>query len=76
MHAFEDDLTDVSFPPEDRVRELSAIFAAGLLRLSSRPQVLPMAADSEMCTVQREFSQSAGNPLGFRAKALPDPPTG
>jgi len=72
MHAFEDDLTDVSFTPDDRVRELSAIFAAGLLRLSSRPQVLPMAADSG----PQEFSQFAKNPLGFRAKPLPDPPTG
>jgi hypothetical protein len=76
MHAFEDDQTDVSFTPDDRVRELSAIFAAGLLRLSSRPQVLPMAADSGMCSAPREFSQFAGNPLGFRAKPLPDPPTG
>jgi len=76
MHAFEDDLTDVSFTPEDRVRELSAIFAAGLLRLGSRPQVLPMAADSGMCGAPLEFSQLAGNPLGFRAKPLPDSPTG
>jgi hypothetical protein len=76
MHAFEEDLTDVSFTPEDRVRELSAIFAAGLLRLSSRPQVLPMATDSGMCSAPREFSQFTGNPLGFRAKSLPDPPTG
>jgi hypothetical protein len=76
MHAFEDESTDVSFNPGDRVRELSAIFAAGLLRLSSRPQVLPMAVDSEMCGAPREFSQFARNPLGFRAKPLPDPPTG
>jgi hypothetical protein len=76
MNAFEDDPTDVSFTPYDRVRELSAIFAAGLLRLSSRPQVLPMAADSETCGAPPEFSQFAGNPLGFCAKPLPDPPTG
>ena len=76
MNAFEDDQTDVSFTPEDRVRELSAIFAAGLLRLGSRSQVPPMATGSELCGAPGESSQFVGNPLGFRAKPLPDPPTG
>ncbi len=76
MNAYEDDFTDASPTPEDRVRELSAIFAAGLLRLGSRPRLVAATGDCEMCTVQGESSQFARNPLGFRAKPLPDPPTG
>jgi len=78
--------TDVPLSADERLREVAAILAAGLLRLRTRPQ---LAATSDMSgepayaeasagrhVPLQESADSARKALGLPATARPDPRTG
>jgi hypothetical protein len=68
--------TDVPLSAEERLREVAAILAAGLLRLRTRPQ---LAATSDMCgehVPPQESADSAQKALGLPATSRPDPHAG
>jgi len=67
---------DVPLAPDERLREVAAILAAGLLRLRTRPQ---LAATSDMSSEHvppQESANSAQKALGLPATPRPDPRTG
>ena len=68
--------TDVPLAPEERLREVAAVLAAGLLRLRTRPQ---LAATSDMSDGHIPPQESADFPrkaLGLPATARPARPAG
>ncbi len=68
--------TDVPLSADERLREVAAILAAGLLRLRTRPQ---LAATSDMPgehVPPQESADSAQKALGLPATARPDPHAG
>jgi len=68
--------TDVPLAPEERLREVAGILAAGLLRLRTRPQLAAPADMSGEHAAPKEFSESRQKPLGLPAPPRPDPPAG
>jgi len=67
---------DVSLSTDERLREVAAILAAGLLRLRTRPQ---LAATSDMSgehVPPQESADSAQKALGLPPTARPDPHAG
>jgi hypothetical protein len=56
-------LADIPPTPEERFRELTAILAAGLLRLRTRPGPAPGADISGPHAVQAKPAESGGTPL-------------
>ena len=68
--------TDVPLAPEERLREVAGILAAGLLRFRIRPQ---LAATSDMSgehVPPQESTESAQKALGLPATTRPDPHAG
>ena len=68
--------TDVPLSPDERLREVAAILASGLLRFRTRPQ---LAATSDMSgehVPPQESADSAQKALGLPATARPDPHAG
>jgi len=68
--------TDLPPTPEERFREVTAILAAGILRLQTRPQ---LAATSDMSgehAAPLESSESDRKALGFCAPPRTDPHAG
>ncbi len=64
--------TDLPLSAEERLREVTAILAAGLLRLRTRPQ---LAATSDMSgehVPPQKSADSAQKALGLPATARPD----
>ncbi len=59
------DLSPVDIPPtpQERLREVAAILAAGLLRLRTRPGLAPGAAVSGQHAAPEKAAESGGNPL-------------
>ena len=68
--------TDVPLAPEERLREVAAILAAGLLRLRTRPQLAGPADMSGKPAAPRKRAESSQKALGLSAPPRPDPPTG
>ena len=81
--------TDVPLAPEERLREVAAILAAGLLRLRSpacaaltpgaagrRPQLAAPADMSGEPAAPKEPAETSQKPLGLPAPPRPDPPAG
>lgn len=67
---------DVPLSPDERLREVAGILAAGLLRLRTRPQ---LAATSDMPgehVPPQESADSAQKALGLPATPRPDPHAG
>ena len=67
---------DLPATPEDRLSEVAAILAAGLLRLHSRPE---LAATSDIPggpAAAQESPESSRNPLELPAHTSPHPPAG
>ena len=58
MHPTEADLS-----PDERRRDIAAIFAAGILRLTTRPTILPGHADSSPRGRSEKLSDSGQNSL-------------
>jgi hypothetical protein len=68
--------TDVPLAPEERLREVAAILAAGLLRLRTRPQLAATSDISGGHVSPRESAESAQKALGLPATPRPDPHAG
>ena len=68
--------TEVPTSPEERVREVAAILAVGLLRLSIRPQLAATADMSGEPAALKESPESAQKSLGLSASPRPDPHPG
>jgi len=68
--------TDVPLSPDERLREVAAILAAGLLRLRARPQLAAAADVSGGHVPPQEAAKSAQKALGLPAPRRPDPHTG
>ncbi len=67
---------DLPDTPEDRLGEVAAILAAGLLRLHARPE---LAATSDIPggpSASQESPGSSRNPLELPAHTSPHPPAG
>jgi len=65
--------TDVPLAPDERLHELTAILAAGLLR---RPQLAAPADMSGEPAAPKEPAETSQKPLGLPAPPRPDPPAG
>ena len=63
--------TEVDLSPDERRREIAAIFAAGILRLSTRPQAMPKHANSAVQDGTEEVSDSAQEHLDLSAPPSP-----
>jgi len=68
--------TDVPLSADERLREVAAILAAGVLRLRTRPQLAGSADMPGEQAAPKEFSESRQKPLGLPAPPMPDPPAG
>ena len=64
--------TDVPLAPEERLREVAAILAAGLLRLRTRPQLAATVDMPGEHAAPEEFSESRQKALGFSAPPRTD----
>jgi len=63
--------TDVPLSPEERLREVATILAAGLLRLRTRPQLAATSDTSGEHVPPQESAESARKALGLPATARP-----
>jgi len=68
--------TDVPLSPEERLREVAAILAAGLLRVRTRPQLAALADMPGEPAAPKEPAESSQKPLGLPAPPRPDPAAG
>ena len=68
--------TDVPLSADERLREVAAILAAGLLRLRTRPQLAATSDISGEHAPSQESTDSAQKALGLPATARPDPHAG
>ena len=68
--------TDVPLDPEERLRQVAAILAAGLLRLRTRPQLAATSDISGGHVPPQESAESAQKVLGLPATPRPDPHAG
>ena len=68
--------TDVPLSADERLREVAAILAAGLLRLRTRPQLAATSDISGEHVPAQESAESAQKALGLPATARPDPHAG
>jgi len=71
MHSTEADLS-----PDERRREIAAIFAAGILRLSTRPETTPEPASSGPENAPANQSDSIQKPLDSGGGTSPHVPAG
>jgi hypothetical protein len=71
MHQTEADLS-----PDERRREIAAILAAGILRLTPRPQAMPERADSAAQNGTERLSDSSQKGLDLSAAQSPHVPAG
>jgi len=67
---------DAPLSPEERLREVAGILAAGLLRLRTRPQLAATSDISGEHVSPQESAESAQKALGLPATARPDPHAG
>jgi len=67
---------DVPLSPDECLREVAAILAAGLLRLRIRPQLASTSDMSGGHVPPQESAESAQKALGLPATPRPDPRTG
>ena len=71
MYSTDDDLS-----PDQRRHEIAVILAAGILRLTTRPQAMPEQADSAAQNGTEKLSDSGRKPLDLRAPSSPHVPAG
>jgi len=67
---------DVPATPEDRLREVAAILAAGLLRLHARPDLAATSDIPGSPATAPESPESSRNPLELPAHPSPHRPAG
>jgi len=67
---------DVPLSPDERLREVAAILAAGLLRLRTRPQLAATSDITGEPATPQESENSARKALGFCAPPRTDPHAG
>jgi hypothetical protein len=67
---------DVPLSAEERLQEVAAVLAAGLLRLRTRPQLVPTSDMPDGHVPTLESAESAQKALGLSATARPDPHAG
>jgi len=63
--------TDADLSPDERRRQIAAILAAGILRLTTRPQAMPERADSAAQDGTEKVSDSGDKPLDLCAPPSP-----
>jgi hypothetical protein len=68
--------TDVPPSADERLGEVAAILASGLLRLRTRPQLAATSDMSDGHVPPQESAESARKVLGLPATARPDPHAG
>jgi len=68
--------TDAELSPDERRREIAAILAAGILRLTTRPQAMPEHADSAPQNGSEKLSDSSQKGLDLSATQSPHVPAG
>ena len=68
--------TDADLSPDERRREIAAVFAAGIMRLSTRPETMPEPASPGAGNGAEEPSDRAQKPLDLSAPPSPHVPVG
>jgi hypothetical protein len=67
---------EANLSPDERRREIATIFAAGILRLTTRPEAMPERADSAAQDGTEEVSDSGQKPLDSGCGTSPHVPAG
>jgi hypothetical protein len=68
--------TEADLSPDERRREIAAILAAGVLRLSARPEALPEHTSPGADDAPANSPDSAQKPLDLPAPPSPHVPAG
>ena len=68
--------TDVPLSADERLREVAAILAAGLLRLRTRPQLAATSDVSDEHAEPQKSEESGRKPLAFAPPSRTDPHAG
>jgi len=68
--------TDADLSPAERRREIAAILAAGVLRLTTRPEATPVSTTCDAGDASAQRPDSAEKPLDSGGASSPHVPAG